>query len=251
MLTRFIGGIALIAIGVFLGLELSGRLTTGQDQGSTAALDSAQIAAIEERLAGIEVRLGEVAEGASSNGQLEIRDVENALWSRLKEFGTRLDGLSTAVDSINLHPKWDQDNFDGHEIEPSQPSAQRIAEEASEKLAWTAKQSQWDDALSREQIDPEWSNATVAMIEESFVFEPELAGAKLVDAQCAASLCRIEVVKQDFEGTFDSSDLSELEDEMLFMWSDELPSGAISIEEDAFGIPRIVVYFARQGETLP
>lgn len=132
------------------------------------------------------------------------------------------------------------------EIELDPRARQELVEEVRQEMQ--RARSLWDEQLLSERPDPAWSPATVAAIEKSFAVAPAFASAQLVSAECSATLCRVEVARDD---TGDSEDVSDLEDELLVEWADRLPSASLDVEWDDTGAAHIVVYYARKDHDLP
>jgi hypothetical protein len=132
------------------------------------------------------------------------------------------------------------------EIELAPGGRQELVEEVRQEMQ--RARSLWDQQLLSERPDPSWSPATVAAIEESFAVAPAFASAHLISAECSATLCRVEVTRND---SGDSEDLSDLEDELLVEWADRLPSASVDVERDDTGAAYIVVYYARKDHDLP
>ncbi len=113
--------------------------------------------------------------------------------------------------------------------------AQRQTEEYAAKVR---------DHFQADPIDLKWSSQMTGLIEEKFN-NPELKQATLLDTECRATLCRLNVEHTD------AGRQADFENQLPMLFAAELPRTTILQEELANGSIRTTVYLAREGHNLP
>jgi hypothetical protein len=171
---------------------------------------------------------------------------------RLKETVTAMDGRLNRAEAVISQLRSEITKF-------TQQSSDHVGQtEAMPKKMLTAVQIEQSNRQHREQagaklaeyfqaetMDSTWSPKMTGLIQDSFLNTEKLADIRLINGDCRATLCRIEVWIDNPE------QMQQFETELPALIGAELPRMTTFTEEQDNGSSRITVYLARKGYKLP
>jgi len=171
---------------------------------------------------------------------------------RLKDAVTAMEGRLNRAEALisELHIEMADsaqkpgDHFEQAEPQPKktlttaqiEQSNRQQREQASVKLA---------EYFQTEAADSAWSPKITGLIQDSFLNTEKLADVRLINGDCRATLCRIEVLVDNPE------QILQFETELPALIGEELPRMTTFTEEQGNGSSRVTVYLARKGYKLP
>ncbi len=128
--------------------------------------------------------------------------------------------------------------------DPWPPEHETDAHFEAESAARDRREQAIENAMALERPDPGWSRDAREVIHDAINSE-ELAGARLLDVDCRASICRVEALHESPESVAHFQHLFPARVGEL------MPRSTMRVHDEGQGVTRSVVYLAREGYRLP
>jgi len=194
-----------------------------------------------EAINALKVEIGELR-GNSSD--LERRSAE--MNGELTSLRSQLAGLNQGQTSIDRIASADLENSEASAWDEEGATAELTPEEELEQVeAQTLAQIElFEETILAEQSDPEWSSWAELALDDAYRSE-EMAGIKLVGAECRTTVCRMEL---SLDGSASPEETFRKLTELV-PWQGE---GFVRIDDGVEGeSAQVVAYLAREGYSLP
>lgn len=189
--------------------------------------------------------------GKISFNNPEMRQAQNDI-ERLKETVIAMEGRLNRTEALLRELRSEMADSAQKTTDHSEQAGPRLKKVLTTAQMEQSNRQQREQAVARladyfqaEAIDSAWSPKMAGLIQDRFLNTETLADVRLINSDCRASLCRIEVEVDN------PDEMLQLEAELPALIGEELPRMTTFSEEQGNGSSRVTVYLARKGYKLP
>jgi len=155
---------------------------------------------------------------------------------RLDAQDARISGFVAAQRRIAPQPERPRQPAKREPGLPSHPTRDQASREAA-RIAFI------EDSFAGESIDPAWASVVEGQIGQ-LAAEPRVAGSRITELQCRATLCRMEV---EHDG---AGEVQRFLDDVVTKIA-EAPRATVQRFDEEGGLERSLVFLAKRGHSMP